>query len=580
MFIRYDEEYLWKLYDGFHKKYAGAPTHYLTYLETLNKTYMKSDVRLNQLFGDFTPLTTELARQLPEVYLPLPESLYGDIQKLVSDNISLNKDELVYLMDSKGLYIELKTSCTEHPDGGTVQYVRIPDAEFGSDFAIYQNKFFILNPLKFSPNYIFCSFILIDYRVLERVWGSRLKLPECPWQDKLTYRSILGDLLYSYFEGPIGGTVDILVRRVSNLRTMGVLTKRTGWDTDFGFLWKDKVLLDFDFVLAVNAFDITADNYDRLQATVTYVDTIRESYSNFYPIGLMEIEDENYGKTEPRLIPHVWFEDWDKWAKWLDEDTFKTDTGYDMDVQSYKDPVLKDKGERCDTLELTINSTVTPYESLIVERTERQTEPFLFDEVAIFDDTPVEYFDYNHEEGSYKEIEIVPPPTPGGGEQTTSASFNQIFQEITESHTDDSLSMDGEAIMVYKDTQNLRRYGTKDSATIDMLYGRMRYLMDEAWDFDGGAISDMGNFVMSPSNSYMDFSISHGCEAVEDEIAIEKKEYDGSVVGTDTSTTSTASGMSLFTQTLQSPPHEFYDLPLVDREHAYAETREVVNFPY
>ncbi len=104
--------------------------------------------------------------------------------------------------------------------------------------------------------------------------------------------------------------------------------------------------------------------------------------------------------------------------------------------------------------------------------------------------------------------------------------------------------------------------------------------MDEAWDFDGGATSDMGNFVMNPSNSYMDFSIAHGCEAVEDEVSIEKKEYDESVVGTDTSTSYTGSGMSLFTQTLQSPPHDFYDLPLVDREHAYAETREVVNFPY
>ena len=100
MFIRYDEEHLWKLYDGFHKKYAGAPAHYLSYLETLNKTYMKADIKLNQLFGDFTPLMTELARQLPEVYLPLPRELFVDIQEFVNKNSHLSSEDLITVLNA------------------------------------------------------------------------------------------------------------------------------------------------------------------------------------------------------------------------------------------------------------------------------------------------------------------------------------------------------------------------------------------------------------------------------------------------------------------------------------------------
>ena len=580
MFIRHDEEHLWKLYDGFHKKYAGAPAHYLTYLETLNKTYMKSDVKLNQIYGDFTPLTTELSRQFPEVYLPLTEDLFHKVKDFVHANEGLTKDELLHLMDTQGLYISLVTQCQEHPNGGTVQYIRIPDAEFGHDFALYQNKLFILNPDKFAPNYIFCSFVLIDYKVLERVWGNRLLLPECPWHDKLTYREILGDLLYSYFEGPIGGSVDQLVRKISNLRTMGVLTKRTGWDTKYGFLWKDKILFDFDFALVVNAFDITAANYERLGATVSYVENIKESYSNYYPIGLMEIEEENYASSEARVIPHAWFEDWDKWAKWLDDDAFKTDTGYNMDVQHYKEPILKDKGIRQDTLEITATSTNKPFDALAFNRTEHQTDPFHFDDSQIFDDVSEKFFDYNNPVGRYKESDITSPLPEGEGEQTTTLDFNQIFSEVTESYTDDSLSMDGEAVMLYKDSSSLRRYGTKDSAVIETLYGRLRYLMDTEYSFDSGVMSDIGSFVMNPSGTYLEANVSNGCEGTVDETSIERQLHDQTVEGVTNNTSSIESSVNLFSITLQTPPHNFYDLPLVDKDHAYAETIEVVNFPY
>lgn len=579
MFIRYDEDHLWKLYDGFHKSYAGAPAHYLSYLETLNKTYMKADVKLNQLFGDFTPLTTELARQLPEVYLPLPRELFADIQTFISKNSHLEAEDLITHMDSLGLYIELQTVCTEHPEGGTVRYVRIPDVEFGIDFALYQNKLFILNPAKFSPPTIFCAFILVDYRVLERVWGKMLLLPECPWHDKLTYRNILGDLLYSYFEGPIGGSVDKLVRKISNLRTMGILTKRSGWHTSYGFLWKDKTLLDFDFILAVNAFDITKANYDRLKAATLYAETIKESCSNCYPIGLAEVEDENYGLDIPKLMPHLWFEDWDMWAKWLDEDIFKTDMGHNMDVQEYLDPVLKDKGNRCDTVELTVSSQAGSSDAVTTERTEHQTDPFLFDESTLFDEEET-FFDYNHTEGLYKEEELSSTEEGNPTSETTVLNFNQIFKETTESFTDDTLSMDGEAVMLYKDTQNLRRYGTKDSAIIDMFYGRARYLMDTEWSLDSGIYADLSDYVMNPLNSYTDISVTENSEGVTDILSIEK--IDGDDVSLDTVSfgpDGVSDGVNFFTSTLQSPPHDFFDLPLVDRVHAYTESLEIVNFP-